>query len=113
MYVNEGVLIDDAAGDRTTDTIYDDANPDQIESLPDTQLHRNVDLELVKADKEGAFSFFGSNYRLAYDIYLYQAMSRFTSSYPLRSMGLQVVSWLTLGSRTLILCKSLRLFRFL
>ena len=54
------MLIDNAAGDHATDTIYDDANPDQIESLPDTQLHRNVDLELVKADKEGAsllFSF--------------------------------------------------------
>ncbi|KAF8149876.1 hypothetical protein B0H34DRAFT_678825 [Crassisporium funariophilum] len=48
-----GVLTDDAAGDKTTDTIYDDSNPDQIESLPDTQLHRNVDLELVRADKEG------------------------------------------------------------
>jgi len=48
-----GVLIDHAAGDYTSDTIYDDANPDQIESLPDTQIHRNVDLELVKADKEG------------------------------------------------------------
>ena len=55
------MLIDDAAGDYITDTIvYDDANPDQIESLPDTQLHRNVDLELLKADKEGASqAFFG------------------------------------------------------
>jgi hypothetical protein len=50
--------MDHAAGDYTTDTIYDDANPDQIESLPDTQIHRNVDLELVKADKEGASHLF-------------------------------------------------------
>lgn len=59
-----GVLIDDAVGYHTTDTIYDDANPEQIESLPDTQLHRNVDLELLKADKEGAWHtlFFGANY---------------------------------------------------
>ncbi|KAF9565248.1 NAD-binding protein [Agrocybe pediades] len=48
-----GVLVDDAKGDHGTDTIYDDANPDQIESLPDTQLHRNVDLEVLRADKEG------------------------------------------------------------
>ncbi|KAF8807005.1 NAD(P)-binding protein [Phlegmacium glaucopus] len=48
-----GVLIDDAVGDRTTDKIYDDANPDQIETLADTQPHRNVDLELINADKEG------------------------------------------------------------
>ena len=52
------MLIDDAAGDYTTDTIYDDANPDQIESLPDTQFHRNVDLELLKADKEGTSRLF-------------------------------------------------------
>lgn len=45
--------MDNAAGDRTTDTIYDDSNPDQIETLPDTQPHRNVDLELINADKEG------------------------------------------------------------
>jgi len=48
-----GVITDDAAGDRSWETIYDDLNPDQIETLADTQQHRNVDLELVKADKEG------------------------------------------------------------
>lgn len=110
-----GVLMDNAAGEYTIDTIYDDANPEQMESLPDTQLHRNVDLELLKADKEGAslpppLFFFGSNYLLAYIIY-YQVMSRFTSSYPLRSMGWLAVHWLTSGSRTLILLKSLCLSR--
>ncbi|KAK1224082.1 hypothetical protein PQX77_008412 [Marasmius sp. AFHP31] len=48
-----GVLADKAAGMHITDTIYDDANPDQIESLAPTQIHRNVDLEIVGADKEG------------------------------------------------------------
>ena len=48
-----GVLTDQAAGDYTTETIYDDSDPDQIETLADTQLHRDVDLELVRADKEG------------------------------------------------------------
>jgi hypothetical protein len=61
------VLIDDAAGDNTSDTIYDDANPDQIESIADTQPHRNVDVELLKADKDGALQlFFGSNYLSLY-----------------------------------------------
>ena len=48
-----GVLADNAEGNHASDTIYDDANPDQIEKLPNTQIHREVDLELIKADKEG------------------------------------------------------------
>ena len=99
------MLIDNAAGDYATDTIYDDANPDQIESLPDTQIHRNVDLELIKADKEGAIAVFFFQFQFIL-IYLYQAMSRFTSSYPLRSMGLLLVLWLRPGFRTLIRNKS-------
>lgn len=62
-----GVLIDDAAGDHITDTIYNDADPDQIETLADTQPHRNVDLELLKADKEGTSQFhFSSDYPSSY-----------------------------------------------
>jgi hypothetical protein len=48
-----GVLADSADGNYASDTIYDDVNADQIEMLPDTQIHREVDLELIKADKEG------------------------------------------------------------
>jgi len=48
-----GVLIDNAGGDYSTETIYNDADPDQIETLAPTQVHRNVDLEIVKADEEG------------------------------------------------------------
>ncbi|KAA1475304.1 NAD(P)-binding protein [Dentipellis sp. KUC8613] len=48
-----GVLSDDARGDKTTDTIYHDSDAEQIESLPDTQVHRNVDLAVVAADKAG------------------------------------------------------------
>ena len=47
------MVADRAAGDFKTDIIYDDANPDQIESLAPTQPHRNVDLEILKADREG------------------------------------------------------------
>ncbi|KAF8223098.1 NAD(P)-binding protein [Tricholoma matsutake] len=48
-----GVLTDSAAGMYQYETIYDDADPEQIESLAPTQAHRNVDLEIVNADKEG------------------------------------------------------------
>jgi len=53
--IKPGVLTDNATGDTATDVIYDDLNVEQIESLPDSQLHRNVDLELLRADKEGTF----------------------------------------------------------
>lgn len=36
-----------------TDTVYDDSNVEQMASLAPTQMHRNVDLELLKADEEG------------------------------------------------------------
>ncbi|KAK7453288.1 hypothetical protein VKT23_011963 [Stygiomarasmius scandens] len=48
-----GVYLDLAGGMRSTDVIYDDANPDQIETLAPTQPHRIVDLEIIAADKEG------------------------------------------------------------
>lgn len=48
-----GVLTDDAVGNYPGETIYDDMDLEQIEGLADTQLHRDVDLEIVKADKEG------------------------------------------------------------
>ncbi|OCH93048.1 NAD-P-binding protein [Obba rivulosa] len=48
-----GVLTDDARGMYATDTIYSDMNIAQIESLPPTALHRDVDLEVVGADQQG------------------------------------------------------------
>jgi hypothetical protein len=48
-----GVLMDDAAGLHDTDVIYVDTNVEQIESLPDTAVHRKVDLEIVAAYKDG------------------------------------------------------------
>ncbi|KAF8066914.1 NAD(P)-binding protein [Lyophyllum atratum] len=48
-----GVLADNAAGAYPVEIIYDDTNPDQIETLAPSQIHRNVDLEIVAADKEG------------------------------------------------------------
>ncbi|KAG6808428.1 hypothetical protein H0H87_012940, partial [Tephrocybe sp. NHM501043] len=48
-----GVLADNALGQYSSDTIYDDANPEQIKTLPITQIHRWVDVELDAADAEG------------------------------------------------------------
>ncbi|KAJ3566140.1 hypothetical protein NP233_g7179 [Leucocoprinus birnbaumii] len=48
-----GVLTDDAAGLRATEVVWDDANPDQIEQLPPTAPHRDVDLEIIEADRQG------------------------------------------------------------
>ena len=39
-----------------TDKIYHDSRPEEIESLPDTAFHRNVDLAIVSADREGMFT---------------------------------------------------------
>ncbi|KAI0091003.1 NAD-P-binding protein [Irpex rosettiformis] len=47
------------AGDAATkglgisERIYRDDNPDDIESIPPTAFHRNVDLAIIQADKEG------------------------------------------------------------
>ncbi|KAG8216629.1 hypothetical protein J3R82DRAFT_6824 [Butyriboletus roseoflavus] len=48
-----GVLTDNAMGMYAYDTIWDDTNLDQLDTLPDTQQHRNVDLLVLAADKEG------------------------------------------------------------
>lgn len=48
-----GVLTDDARGMYSTDTIFDDLDPDMLETLAPTQLHRNVDLALLQGDKDG------------------------------------------------------------
>ncbi|KAA1467579.1 NAD(P)-binding protein [Dentipellis sp. KUC8613] len=47
-----GIFMDNAQGE-STDKIYYDTDIAQIEALPDTALHRNVDLEVVAADKAG------------------------------------------------------------
>ncbi|KAF9530814.1 hypothetical protein CPB83DRAFT_834155 [Crepidotus variabilis] len=47
------VLADKEIGNRASETIFDDTNLEQIEALPDTAMHRNVDLLLVNADVEG------------------------------------------------------------
>ncbi|KAJ7458515.1 NAD-binding protein [Mycena latifolia] len=47
------VLIDDAKGMFASDTVYDDTNTVQLETIDPEQPHRNVDLAIIDADKEG------------------------------------------------------------
>lgn len=49
------MLTDHAKGFFHYDTVYDDTNAAQLETLDPAQPHRNVDLALLEADKEGAY----------------------------------------------------------
>ncbi|KAL7278991.1 hypothetical protein ACG7TL_006823 [Trametes sanguinea] len=49
-----GFLVDDARGMFATDKIYHDSKPEEIENgVPDSALHRNVDLAVIDADRKG------------------------------------------------------------
>ncbi|ETW83553.1 hypothetical protein HETIRDRAFT_380746 [Heterobasidion irregulare TC 32-1] len=48
-----GVFMDDARGEYGQDHIYYDTNIQDMESLPATAPHRNVDIEVTEADKLG------------------------------------------------------------
>ena len=48
-----GFLTDDAMGMYASDKVYHDSQPKEIESLPDTAFHRNVDLAILEADQAG------------------------------------------------------------
>ncbi|KAJ7134065.1 hypothetical protein C8R43DRAFT_1205642 [Mycena crocata] len=48
-----GTLADDSFGMHGPREILDDTDSVKIAALPSTQLHRNVDIELVEGDKEG------------------------------------------------------------
>ena len=49
------VANNDTPGDLAPVQIFDDLNADQIEAIPETNLHRDVDAELARADKEGEY----------------------------------------------------------
>lgn len=48
-----GALSDNSQGMYRSDVIYDDANADQIESLPVTNMHRTVDTAIAQAGAAG------------------------------------------------------------
>jgi len=52
-YTCAGTLTDRAEGRFASATFYDDTDVAQIESLPDTAIHRSVDLAVVEADRQG------------------------------------------------------------
>ena len=45
--------MDNALGLHGDHTIYSDLQSDELQPLPETAIHRNVDIALVNADKEG------------------------------------------------------------
>ena len=59
-----GVLIDDAQGMYPSDVIYSDMDVAQLEAIPETQPHRIVDLDIVKADEQGARKFISKSLML-------------------------------------------------
>ncbi|KAF9069207.1 hypothetical protein BDP27DRAFT_1325799, partial [Rhodocollybia butyracea] len=48
-----GVLTDGASGMYASDTIWDDADPEQMATLQPNQPHRHVELKVLEADAEG------------------------------------------------------------
>jgi nucleoside-diphosphate-sugar epimerase len=48
-----GVLADNALGAFTGDVIWHDDDPVQIETIPDDALHRDIELMVIDADKQG------------------------------------------------------------
>ena len=46
------LIADTASGDYKSDTVFDDGNPSQIDSLPDSAPHRLIDLAIVRAREE-------------------------------------------------------------
>jgi len=50
-----GVLCDEAWGMHSNAPIFNDADSDQMASIPPSQVHRNVDLLIVEADRQGAY----------------------------------------------------------
>lgn len=86
------MLIDNAGGEFATKTIYSDNDVDKLESLAPTQPHRNVDLEIVKADQDGSYNNMEvSSYYLIFTSG--QVMRKHISLHRLPSTGLPLVNW--------------------
>ncbi len=48
--------MDDALGRDIPNKVWDDANIEEMASLEITRIHRNIDLEFLKADEDGTHS---------------------------------------------------------
>ncbi|KAJ3037417.1 hypothetical protein HDV00_001724 [Rhizophlyctis rosea] len=51
-----GVLLDGANGNFTSEKVYYDKTMEDIDALPPTALHRNVDLAILEGSKRGKFT---------------------------------------------------------
>ena len=47
------IVIDDPQGNYASETVWDDTDVAKLDTIADTQLHRNVDTLILAADKEG------------------------------------------------------------
>ena len=47
---------DEVKGNTVTDTIFYDSDVQQMESIPPTAFHREIDLAIMQADKDGVFN---------------------------------------------------------
>ena len=47
------IIIDDTKGNSATETVWDDTDVAKLDTIADTQLHRNVDGLILAADQEG------------------------------------------------------------
>ncbi|KAF2714521.1 NAD(P)-binding protein [Pleomassaria siparia CBS 279.74] len=79
-----GVMIDDARGRYKTDKVYRDDDPADIDALPPTAIHRDVDLAIVEAARE-----FGAKARVA--IVIPPVVYGFNSNHNRLSMALPVL----------------------
>jgi hypothetical protein len=48
-----GIIVNDTKGNSSTETVWDDTDVAKLDTIADTQLHRNVDVLILAADKEG------------------------------------------------------------
>ncbi|KAG9317984.1 hypothetical protein JVU11DRAFT_43 [Chiua virens] len=47
------IIMDDTQGNYETETVWDDTDVAKLDTIPNTQLHRNVDTLILTADREG------------------------------------------------------------
>lgn len=50
-----GIIIDNPKGEYSSETVWDDTDVAKLDTIADTQFHRNVDTLILAADKEGEY----------------------------------------------------------
>ena len=88
----------------TSDYIWHDDDPDQIETLPDDAPHRNVELMILNADKQGKSVL--ARKAMSLKLKVLQDISSPTSSLPRRSGATRPTKSPRLASPAFTLTKS-------